>query len=76
MPKSIKAKPELCLACETRELRTVNGSIEGHNAYSRYGDAWICSDCGVREALEGFFWTIRAKAAGVQVKPHHQHLMD
>lgn len=56
---------ELCLACETTEL----DPNEAHNAYSRYCDAYICPGCGRKEALEGFFWTIRAKAAGVMIKP-------
>lgn len=30
--------------------------IMAENSRSRFVDAWICSDCGVEEALHGFFW--------------------
>lgn len=30
--------------------------IMAENSRSRFVDAWICSDCGVEEALKGFFW--------------------
>lgn len=60
-----KAK-ELCLACEKNVLPA--NPPEPGSAYSRYCDAYICSECGVKEALEGFFWSIRAKAAGVKMK--------
>lgn len=39
-----------CPACNT-ELKTPRCSK------SRYDDTlWICSECGVKEAFEGFFW--------------------
>lgn len=33
---------------------------ENVDALSRYHDADICSDCGVREAFEGDFWEGKA----------------
>jgi hypothetical protein len=56
-----KEPVELCLACERSELNPV----EARNAKSRFCDAYICNACGVREAGLGFFWSIRALAAGV-----------
>lgn len=26
------------------------------SSHSRYVNIYVCSDCGVREAFEGFFW--------------------
>lgn len=34
------------------------------NSLSRYCSAYICSDCGTREAFEGFFWQSNAIAQG------------
>ena len=42
----------ICPACRLPVMRPV----ETHNALSRYTDAYICSNCGTREALEGDFW--------------------
>lgn len=53
----------LCLACETNDL----DPREARNSASRFCDAYICSSCGMKEAIEGFFWSIRAKAAGCKL---------
>lgn len=39
-----------CPACKTNTLR----EPEVHNALSRRGDYYVCSDCGTREALEDY----------------------
>jgi len=41
-----------CPACGENTL----DEIEVRNALSRYCKKYICSDCGLREALEGDFW--------------------
>jgi hypothetical protein len=44
-----------CPACfQPKEGFT--GAVGPHNSMSRYVDEYICSDCGTREAFEGFFW--------------------
>jgi rRNA maturation endonuclease Nob1 len=43
-PGAIKA----CPACK--------GIMSEYPALSRYKDVDICSDCGTREALSGYFW--------------------
>lgn len=71
---SKKKHKELCLACEKNILPEILG--DPGSSYSRYGDAWICSECGVREAFEGFFWTIRARAAGVRLNEGVEDIHD
>lgn len=62
-----KRKPvELCLACETKAMPAHPEEMPAGVSYSRYCDAYICSECGNKEAFEGFFWSIRANAAGVK----------
>lgn len=64
-----KSKPkEVCLACEFSVMPNNPEEAPAGVSYSRYCDAYICSKCGRQEALEGFFWSIRAKAAGVRIK--------
>jgi hypothetical protein len=46
--------PNECPACGCSTIR------EEHNSYSRYCDAYICINCGRREAFEQFFWRDRA----------------
>lgn len=41
-----------CPACE-KEILNEN---EVENSLSRFSNIYICSDCGVRESFEGFFW--------------------
>ena len=41
-----------CPACGENKL----DCYEIRNALSRYRKAYICSDCGMREAFEGDFW--------------------
>lgn len=43
-----------CPACGKNTLDEVNV----RNALSRYCKKYICSDCGVREAFEGYFWKV------------------
>lgn len=58
-----------CPACES--VKPLFKARAGHgNAYSRYADRYICSECGTREAFEGFFW--RAWCLKRYVKAHHR----
>ena len=41
-----------CPACDKNHLY----KSQVMNARSRYTDKYICSECGTREALEGYFW--------------------
>lgn len=43
---------KLCPACKENYL----DPVEVRNALSRYCKKYICSECGTREAFEGFFW--------------------
>lgn len=44
-----------CPAClEMKE--GFNGGIGAGNSYSRFVPTYICSECGIREAVEAFFW--------------------
>lgn len=36
---------------------------------SRYGNELICSACGVREAMEGFFWQTRTRVVATPKRP-------
>lgn len=65
----MKKKSKICLACEQTEMPAHPEQAPAGVSYSRYSDAYICSRCGVREAMEGFFWSKRAKAAGVKINP-------
>jgi hypothetical protein len=47
-----------------------NNTAEAGNSYSRYAGLYICSACGVREAVEGFFW--RAWCPPDKIDKHHQ----
>lgn len=58
-----------CPACEEIKPKFRAAAGAG-NAYSRYARRYICSDCGVREAFEGFFW--RGWCAKRYVKPEHR----
>lgn len=71
--KTMLNKLPVCPACGKRkDLKTG----EPGTSVSRYADILICSDCGVREAMEGNFWngTIRQPGslhpdvAGVKLK--------
>lgn len=43
----------MCPACEQETL----DPVKINNAMSRYAKGiYICSDCGMREAMEGNFW--------------------
>lgn len=67
---------ERCPACfQIKEGFT--GKVGAGNAFSRYVDVYICSDCGRREAFEKFFWSktcpasllrISAKRRGMSVR--------
>lgn len=46
------------------------GSVGRGNSYSRYATTYICSDCGTKEAFEGFFW--RHRCNPVLIKDHHK----
>ena len=41
------------------------------NSYSRYATRYICSDCGRREAIEGFFWRDRCPGPNIS-SPHRE----
>lgn len=60
MPKS-----KLCPACETNQMEY---PMVSHNAYSRYARSYICSDCGMREAMTGFFWRENALRKNIIIK--------
>jgi hypothetical protein len=44
-----------CPACEEEKANFI-GRVGPGNSYSRYARVYICSDCGVEEAMNGFFW--------------------
>lgn len=44
------------------------------NSYSRYASQYICSECGTKEAFEGFFW--RNKCDPRKIKEHHREKTD
>lgn len=53
-PSHIPSGHVLCIACRHNHHAPEYGS---HGvSQSRYVDQIICNDCGIREALEGFFW--------------------
>lgn len=50
-----------CPACrENKIIVTISETDKkenlAFNSWSRYTDKYICSDCGTREAFEGYFW--------------------
>lgn len=49
-------KKTKCPGCGQFTLDT----IEVRNSLSRYCSAYICSDCGMKEAFSGFFWRLNA----------------
>lgn len=55
-----------CPACfkSTPEFK---GEAGAGNSMSRYVDIWICSDCGTREAFEGFFWSAHCPGASMRI---------
>lgn len=53
-----------CPACFGTENQKMLRAETAHNSHSRYCDAYICSACGVEEALRGFFWRERALQRG------------
>jgi rubredoxin len=58
-----------CPACG--EIKPLFKARAGHgNSYSRYADKYICSECGTKEAFEGFFW--RERCPKRYIKPHHR----
>jgi rubrerythrin len=61
--------PQRCPACQQLKPGFKADAGAG-NSLSRYSDIYICSDCGLREALLGFFWRDRCPAD--RIKPHHR----
>ena len=59
-----------CPACEEIALR----AVKAHNAYSRFCEHYICATCGVREALDGFFWIERALARAFKLSKAGQEI--
>jgi hypothetical protein len=58
-----------CPACD--EIKPQFRAAAGAgNSYSRYARRYICSACGFREAVEGFFW--RDKCPKRYIKPRHR----
>lgn len=69
MPKRKRSSWKQCPAC--REVKeNFTGGVGAGNSYSRYADVYICSECGLREAFELFFW--RAWCPDRAIKPHHR----
>lgn len=65
MHRKIESEPRQCPACELVMLRMPMAQ----NAYSRFVNVYICSPCGVKEALEGgFFWRESAEARALDIK--------
>lgn len=65
-----KLKP-ICPACR-KKVPGFTGDVGAGNSYSRFATVYICSGCGVQEALQGFFW--RGHCPAHQKKPHHRRL--
>jgi len=64
--------PLVCPACGQN---TITGEAGFGQSYSRYVGTYICSECGHREAFQGFFWRDRAnesKELRDKIKPHHR----
>jgi Zn ribbon nucleic-acid-binding protein len=59
-----------CPACYGTENEKPLKLEREHNARSRFceGSVFICSACGVEEALRGFFWRDRAIKRGFDLK--------
>lgn len=51
-----------CRCCDKFKL-----GPPGTNARSRFANVNICSDCGVREAMEGFFWKDKAVSDSIEL---------
>ncbi len=58
-----------CPACEEDRMRPT----EVTNAFSRYAVRYICSRCGTREALEGFFWRDNCLKRGIELSEAGRH---
>lgn len=58
MKNTIKFSRE-CPACGEKNMR----KEEHENSLSRYVNMYICSDCGMKESHQGFFWEIRLKVS-------------
>lgn len=75
MPKAAKKTPtkttdvamefDYCRACFKNRVTQEAGVGQ---SLSRYVRVYICSECGRREAFEGFFWSSSAKADPVTKK--------
>lgn len=53
-----------CPACEDNMLKPESV----HNSYSRYANHYICSGCGIKEALaKKFFWIDNCLAHGIRL---------
>ena len=60
--------PTLCPACDH-----VMPSDKMRRALSRYRNAYICPDCGTREAFEGAFWLDRMFVLQYKQTLHRAH---
>jgi uncharacterized protein with PIN domain len=63
------SKIKICPACNDAILKY---PMVSHNAYSRYADCYICSICGMREAMTGFFWKENAIKKNVKLIERRQ----
>lgn len=68
-PPKTKRQRKTCPAC-LKKQPGFTGDCGAGNAYSRYANVYICSGCGLAEALTGFFW--RARCDTALIKPHHK----
>lgn len=59
------SKPRLCPACGVNKMEY---PMVSHNCYSRYARSYVCSHCGLREAMLGFFWEERAESLNITIK--------
>lgn len=69
------ARVKLKQVCPACGISSITGEAGVGQAYSRYVGTYICSECGRREAFEGFFWRDRAQASEhmrAKIKPHHR----
>lgn len=63
----------ICPACNSAKMP----NSKGENSSSRYAKGiYICADCGIKEAFEGFFWEERYLMFGSVYRARQTSMKD
>jgi hypothetical protein len=66
-------KLKTCPAC-LEEKESFSGVAGEGSSYSRYVSVYICSECGVKEAYQGFFWHDHCKKRLLKSSAARRHM--